>query len=153
MGFQPPLPPYGRIPFEQHFSYAGASLTQCHFSIWTQRVYTKRQKDKNTKRLKDKKAKTQQYKNTKKRNITKRLKYRDRNTKARKIVLRLWCQGSFWWWFIWEQSYFDWEIVIKQETKIRSIFKVISDVRPEYNLTLLLIWNPISDLTCPEIWF
>ena len=26
MGFQPP-PPYGRIPFEQHFSYARAPLT------------------------------------------------------------------------------------------------------------------------------
>ena len=26
MGFQPP-PPYGGFPFEQHFSYKGASLT------------------------------------------------------------------------------------------------------------------------------
>ena len=27
MGFQPPSPPSGRIPFEQHFSYAVTSLT------------------------------------------------------------------------------------------------------------------------------
>ena len=41
MGFQPP--PYGRIPFEQHFCYTGSSLTHfgayhcppdCHFNIW-----------------------------------------------------------------------------------------------------------------------
>ena len=32
MGFQPP-PPYGRIPFEQHFSYAVASLTTLN-TVW-----------------------------------------------------------------------------------------------------------------------